>query len=58
MVIEEGSGLGVGVLDVHGVAPALCVGQPQEQRVQGLVELLWGLETSGSGRGITNAVSK
>lgn len=38
----------VWVSEVHGVAPALGVGQPQQQGVEGLVELLSG-EQHGSG---------
>ena len=41
-VLLEGCDGCVWVMDVHCEASALCVGQPQQQGVQGFMELLYG----------------
>lgn len=40
-VLLQGSDMRLWVMDVHSVASALCVGQPQQQRVEGFMELLY-----------------
>lgn len=47
-VLLQGSDWCVRVIYVHSIAPALCVGQPQQQRMEALVELLRG----GGGGGL------
>lgn len=45
-VLLQGFQRRVRVTDVHGVAPAVCMGQPQQQRVEALVEVLGGGHTT------------
>lgn len=40
LVLLQGCDQRVRVIYVHRIAPALCVGQPQQQRMEALVELL------------------
>lgn len=40
-VLLQGSDRCVWVTDVHCVASALCVGQPQQQRMEAFMELLF-----------------
>lgn len=52
LVLLQGCDRRVRVIYVHRIAPALCVGQPQQQRMEALVELLhvcvcvWGVTTN------------
>lgn len=41
-VLLQGFHRCVRVSYIHGVAPAVCMGQPQQQRVEALVEVLRG----------------
>lgn len=40
LLLPQGLHGRVRVTDVHGAAPAVCVVQPQQQRVEALVEVL------------------